>query len=207
MNATLAALHRVNFAAIGLSAFGKPNGYVKRQLKRWSRQYLEDSDAGRTAAMDRLMGWLNDHMPDSDELSIVHGDFRCDNLVFHPTEPQVIAILDWELSTLGDPLADFAYHLMMYYSPNLAIPGLLGRDLAALNIPSPERYIASYCKSTGRARMANVNFYLAFNFFRFAAICHGIRGRMARGTAVSERAREYASSVDQLAELGWMHCK
>jgi aminoglycoside phosphotransferase (APT) family kinase protein len=207
MNATLASLHDIDFAAIGLGDFGRPNEYVRRQIKRWSRQYQEDAEAGQIPAMKMLMDWLIDHVPDSDEISIVHGDFRCDNLVFHPTEPQVIAILDWELSTLGNPLADFGYHLMMYYSPNLAIPGLLGRNLAAHNIPTPEQYIAAYCKHAGRADVANMSFYLAFNFFRFAAICHGIRGRLARGTAVSERAKEYAASVERLADLGLWHCK
>ena len=206
MNAAMASLHAADFAAIGLTDYGKPQDYVRRQVKRWSRQYREDSAAGSVATMDRLLDWLNEHAPNSDEVSIVHGDFRCDNLVFHPSEPKVIAILDWELSTLGHPLADFGYNLMMYYSPTLAIPGLLGKDLPALNIPSPAQYIAAYCQRTGRSGIADIDYYLAFNFFRFAAICHGIRGRLARGTAVGERAREYAASVEQLAELGWSRC-
>src|SRR5262249_5657733 len=127
---------------------------------------------------------------------------RCDNLIFHPQEPRVIAILDWELSTLGHPLSDFAYHLMMYHVPDMAIPGLLGKDLAALGIPSRDQYVDAYCRRTSGDAIAAVDFHLAFNFFRFAAICHGIRGRLARGTAVSTRAREYAAGVEKLAELG-----
>jgi aminoglycoside phosphotransferase (APT) family kinase protein len=202
MNSTLAALHSADFASIGLGDYGKPGDYARRQIKRWSGQYLQDTAAGRVPAMDALIEWLNAQVPESDEAAIVHGDFRLDNLIFHPSEPRVIAILDWELSTLGHPLADFAYHLMMYYVPDMAIPGLLGKDLAALNIPSRQAYVAAYCSRTGREDIANLNFYLAFNFFRFAAISHGIRGRLARGTAVSARAKEYAATVEKLAGLG-----
>jgi aminoglycoside phosphotransferase (APT) family kinase protein len=202
MNATLADLHRADFAAIGLADYGKPSDYARRQVKRWSGQYLQDTAAGRVPAMDALIEWLSAHIPDSDEAAIVHGDFRCDNLIFHPSEPRVIAVLDWELSTLGHPLADFAYHLMMYYVPDMAIPGLLGKDLPALGIPSREHYVDAYCRRTGRKGIADLDFYLAFNFFRFAAICHGIRGRLKRGTAVSARAREYAAGVEKLAESG-----
>jgi aminoglycoside phosphotransferase (APT) family kinase protein len=202
MNATLAGLHRADFTVIGLADYGKPGDYARRQVKRWSGQYLQDTAAGRAPAMDALIEWLSAHIPSSDEAAIVHGDFRCDNLIFHPNEPRVVAVLDWELSTLGHPLADFAYHLMMYYVPDMAIPGLLGKDLAALGIPSRERYVAAYCARTGRERIADLNFYLAFNFFRSAAISHGIRGRLVRGTAVSARARDYAANVERLAELG-----
>jgi aminoglycoside phosphotransferase (APT) family kinase protein len=203
MNATIATLHGVDFAAIGLSDYGKPGDYARRQIKRWSGQYQQDTEAGRVPAMDALIEWLSANVPTSDEASIVHGDFRCDNMIFHPSEPRVIAVLDWELSTLGHPLADFAYHLMMYYVPDMAIPGLLGKDLSALGIPSREQYVAAYCRRTGRDGIADLNFYVAFNFFRFAAICHGIRGRLARGTAVSAKAREYAAGVEKLAQLGF----
>jgi aminoglycoside phosphotransferase (APT) family kinase protein len=202
MNATLAALHSADFASIGLADYGKPGDYARRQIKRWSGQYLQDTAAGRVPAMDSLIDWLNANIPESQEAAIVHGDFRLDNLIFHPSEPRVSAILDWELSTLGHPLADFAYHLMMYYVPDMAIPGLLGKDLAALGIPSRQEYVATYCRRTGRDGIADLNFYLAFNFFRFAAICHGIRGRLGRGTAVSARAKEYAATVEKLADLG-----
>ena len=202
MNATLAAFHSVDFAAVGLGDYGKPGDYARRQIRRWSGQYLQDTAAGRIATMDALIEWLETHVPDTGEASIVHGDFRCDNLIFHPQEPRVIAILDWELSTLGHPLSDFAYHLMMYYLPDMAIPGLQGKDLAALGIPSREQYVQAYCRRTGRKEIVNLDFYVAFNFFRFAAICHGIRGRVARGTAVSTRAREYAAAVEQLAQIG-----
>lgn len=203
MNATLAELHQVDFASVGLQDYGKSADYVRRQIKRWTGQYVAEPAAGRVEAMDRLTEWLACHIPASSDAALVHGDFRCDNLVFHPREPRVIAILDWELSTLGDPLADFAYHLMMYHLPTLAIPGLLGLDLTALNIPPLPNYVAAYCRRTGRPRIEGLNFYLAFNLFRYAAICHGIRGRMVRGTAVSTRAREYASGVERIAELGW----
>ena len=202
MNATLAALHKVDLADCGLQDYGKPAGYVSRQMRRWTGQYLGEPVAGRVPAMDRLIEWLNAHIPESSEVALVHGDFRCDNLVFHQREPRVVAILDWELSTLGHPLADFAYHLMMYDLPAMAIPGLLGKDLRALNVPARAEYVAAYCRRTGRAGIPSLNFFLAFNFFRFAAICHGIRGRLARGTAVSARATEYAAGVERLAELG-----
>jgi aminoglycoside phosphotransferase (APT) family kinase protein len=213
MNATIAALHSADFAAIGLADYGKPGDYARRQIKRWAGQYLQDvADAGRVPDMDALIEWLSANVPASDEASVVHGDFRCDNLIFHPTEPRVLAILDWELSTLGHPLADFAYHLMMYYVPDMAIPGLLGKDLATLGIPTKDQYVAAYCQRigqrigqrTGRQSQGipDLDFYVAFNFFRFAAICHGIRGRLTRGTAVSARAREYAAGVEKLAALG-----
>jgi len=201
MNAALAALHSVDFVAIGLGDFGKPGDYVRRQIKRWSNQYQQDTEAGRVPALDALADWLDAHAPDSPEAAIVHGDFRCDNLIFHTTQPQVQAILDWELSTVGHPLADFAYHLMMYYVPDMAIPGLRDRDLVALGIPSREDYVALYCSRTGR-NSVSLDFYVVFNLFRFAAICHGIRGRLARGTAVSARAREYAAGVERLAQIG-----
>jgi len=203
MNAVFAALHSVDPVAAGLGDFGKPGDYFKRQIARWGRQYQEDTAAGRDAAMDRLLEWLPANIPPGDEVAVIHGDLRADNMIFHPTEPRVIAVLDWELSTLGHPLADFGYHLMMYRMPPLGVSGLLGRDLAALNIPSEAEYVAAYCRRTGRDGIANLDFYLAFNFFRLAAICHGIKGRVLRGNAVGARAKEYAENVGRLAELGW----
>jgi aminoglycoside phosphotransferase (APT) family kinase protein len=203
MNATLAELHRVDFAGLGLRDYGRSSGYCARQLARWSTQYHQDTIAGRVVAMDRLVAWLKEHLPGQEQLALIHGDFRCDNLIFHPVEPRVLAVLDWELSTLGDPLADFAYHLLMYRMPTLAIAGLAGRDLKKLNIPSEEDYVAAYCSHTERRAIPAIEFYVAFNLFRLAAICHGIRGRVMRGNAVSARAREYAGIVEVVADLAW----
>lgn len=201
MNATLAQLHRVDFRAIGLAQFGRPGNYFARQIGRWSQQYLHDEQAGRDVNMDRVVAWLPEHIPDDDETSLVHGDFRCDNLIFHPSQPEVIAVLDWELSTLGHPLSDFAYHSMMYRMPPHIVAGLAGADLAALNIPTEAQYVAAYCRRTGRESIANYEFYMAFNFFRMAAIFHGIKGRVIRGTAASSHARERAESFPTVARL------
>lgn len=203
MNATIAQLHNIDYEGVGLGDYGKPGNYFQRQISRWSRQYVEDVDAGRDPNMDRLIEWLPDNIPAGDETSIVHGDFRVDNLIFHPTEPRVLAVLDWELSTLGHPLADFAYHAMMYHMPPDIVAGLAGADLAALNLPSEEQHIADYCRRTGREGIPNYPFYIAFNFFRLAAIFHGIKGRTMRGTASSANARERAASFPRLAEIAW----
>ena len=201
MNAVIARLHMVDYKAVGLEDYGKPGNYFARQISRWSRQYLEDGDAGRNPDMDALVEWLPANIPAGDETSIVHGDFRCDNMIFHPTEPRVIAVLDWELSTLGHPLADFAYHAMMYQMPPEIVAGLAGADLAALNIPSEQNYIAAYCRRTGRDSIPGWGFYVAFNYFRLAAIFHGIKGRVIRGTAASAHARERAAYLPVLAAL------
>jgi aminoglycoside phosphotransferase (APT) family kinase protein len=205
MNETIARLHRIDPAAAGLADYGKPGNYFERQIGRWSKQYLGDLEAGRVDAMDRLVEWLPAHIPagGEDEARIIHGDFRCDNMIFHPVEPRVLAVLDWELSTLGHPLADFAYHLMVYRMPAGASTGLAGRDLAALNIPSESEYVAAYCRRTGRDGIADLDFYMAFNMFRLAAIVHGIKGRLARGTAASAHADRMAASLEPLAELAW----
>jgi aminoglycoside phosphotransferase (APT) family kinase protein len=203
MNATMAHLHGIDYAAVGLSGYGRPGNYFERQIARWSKQYVEDSDAGRDANMDRLIAWLPQHIPSGDETTIVHGDFRCDNMIFHPTEARVLAVLDWELSTLGHPLADFAYHCMMYHMPPDIVAGLAGADLPDLNIPNEQDYIAAYCMRTGRAGIPAYSFYLAFNLFRMAAIFHGIKGRVARGTASSANAAERAASFPRLSALAW----
>lgn len=201
MNETIARLHQIDYVALGLEDYGKPGNYFERQITRWSRQYLEDSDAGRNADMDALVEWLPAHIPPGDETAIVHGDFRCDNMIFHPTEPRVIAVLDWELSTLGHPLADFAYHALMYQMPPDIVAGLAGADLAGLNIPSEQDYVAAYCRRTGRDRISDWEFYIAFNFFRLAAIFHGLAGRVVRGTAASAHAKERAADFPRLAKL------
>ncbi|MEO5597726.1 MAG: phosphotransferase [Novosphingobium sp.] len=203
MNATIAQLHGIDYEAVGLGDYGRPGNYFERQIARWSQQYLDDNDAGRDPNMDSVIEWLRGNIPSSDETSIVHGDFRIDNMIFHPTEPRVLAVLDWELSTLGHPLADFAYHAMMYHMPPHIVAGLAGADLAMLNIPSEADYVAAYCERTGRASLPNYGFYLAFNFFRLAAIFHGIKGRVLRGTASSAQAAERAEAFPDLARIAW----
>ena len=204
MNETIAALHRIDPEAAALGDYGKPGEYFARQIGRWSKQYLGDVEAGRVPAMDRLAEWLPHNIPPVEEESrIIHGDLRCDNMIFHPTEPRVLAVLDWELSTLGHPLADFAYHLMMYRMRAEFGTGLAGLDLSALRIPSEADYVAAYCRRTGRDGIPHLDFYLAFNLFRLAAIIHGIKGRIARGTAASAHADKLVASLDSLAELGW----
>ena len=201
----LARLHRVRPEAAGLADYGKPTGYLSRQIGRFSKQYAEDTAGGRSASMERLIEWLPRNMPKHEPAAaIVHGDYRADNAMFHPTEPRVVAILDWELSALGDPLADFAYHLMAYRLPTLSMPMLAGRNLAELGLPSEAEYIAYYEQVTGaRVDPQDLEFYLAFGMFRLAGIFHGIRSRVVRGTAVSAQARDYAGFLDKIADHGW----
>jgi aminoglycoside phosphotransferase (APT) family kinase protein len=208
MNATIARLHSIDPVAAGLGDYGKPGNYFERQIGRWSKQYLGDTDAGRVEAMDRLVEWLPANIPADPagaggEARIIHGDFRCDNMIFDPVAPRVLAVLDWELSTLGHPLADFAYHLMMYRMPAGITTGLAGLDLAALNVPTEAEYVAAYCRRTGRSGIPDLDFYVAFNMFRLAAIVHGIKGRVARGTASSSHAGKMAASLESLAALAW----
>lgn len=204
MNAAIAGLHQVDYAAVGLGDYGRPGIYFERQIARWSAQYLDDSDAGRDANMDRLVAWLPANIPAGDETAVVHGDMRCDNIIFHPTEPRILAVLDWELSTLGHPGADFAYQAMMYRMPPHIVAGLAGADLAALNIPDETAYLDRYCRRTGRTDgMPGYDFYVAFNFFRIAAIFHGIKGRVIRGTAASAQARDRVAVLPELMALAW----
>lgn len=204
---TLARLHSLDPEALGLGDFGKPGNYFARQIGRWSKSYVEDiAVAGRVEAMDRLVEWLPNNIPPGDESAIVHGDYRCDNMIFHATEPRVLAVLDWELSTLGHPLADFSYHLMMYRMPPSGTVGLAEADLGALNIPTEAEYVARYCAGTGRKPedvMAIMDFCVAYNMFRLAAIVHGIRARAVRGTASNPAAKAMASTVEPLAERAW----
>ena len=201
MNATIAALHRIDPDELGLGDYGRPGNYFGRQIGRWSQQYLADEQAGRVPAMDALVAWLQVNIPPGDEVAIVHGDYRCDNLLFHPTEPRIVAVLDWELSTLGHPLADFAYHLMVYRMPPGFSTGLAGLDLPARNVPSETDYVAAYCRRTGRDGIADLDFYVAFSLFRLAAIIHGIKGRLIRGTAASPQAAAAAEQLERVAEL------
>jgi aminoglycoside phosphotransferase (APT) family kinase protein len=202
MNDTIARLHRVDYAAIGLGDYGRPGNYAMRQIGRWTKQYRA-SETERIEAMDQLIDWLPKNAPQDEETSIIHGDFRIDNMIFHPTEPRVLAVLDWELSTLGNPLADFAYHMMPWRLGQQAYRGLLGVDLPALNIPTEEEGCALYCKRTGRTSLPHWDFYIAFNMFRLAAILQGLMGRVREGTAASTRALESGRRARAIAEAGW----
>lgn len=207
MNATMAQLHSIDYHAIGLSDFGRPGNYFERQIARWSRQYREDTDAGSNRFMNRVVEWLPENIPAGEETSIVHGDFRIDNIIFHPSEPRVLAVLDWELSTLGSALADFSYHTMMYHMPPHIVAGLAGANLELLGLPLEADYVRSYCARTNRAEIKNYQFYIAFNFFRMAAIFHGIKGRVIRGTASSATAADRAKAFPQLARIAWDHAQ
>jgi len=202
MNRTMAALHNVDVDRVGLADFGRPGNYFERQLSRWSKQYRA-SETEHIASMEKLMPWLDEHMPEDDgTVSLVHGDYRLDNMIFHPTETRGIALLDWELSTLGNPLADLANQCMAWMLPSEGrIRGLAGVDRASLGIPSDEEYIASYCERTGRDGIDHWNFYLVFSLFRLAAIIQGIVKRARIGTASSSEAHSSVEGVIGLAEL------
>jgi aminoglycoside phosphotransferase (APT) family kinase protein len=210
MNRVIAALHSVDVEAAGLADYGKPGNYFERQIGRWGKQYIA-SITQPIVEMDRLMAWLPAHMPasarDESKVSIVHGDYRLDNLAFHPTEARVLAVLDWELSTLGHPLADFSYHCMAWHIPPGAFRGIAGLDHAALGIPLEVDYVKRYCERTGlttpEALATDWNFYLAYNLFRMAAILQGIAKRVEDGTASSAQARQAGAGARPLAALGW----
>jgi aminoglycoside phosphotransferase (APT) family kinase protein len=196
-------LHRIDPDVAALGNYGRRDGYVARQIARWSRQYREDEAAGRLADMDRLIEWLPAHLPPERPARIIHGDFRIDNMIFHPTEPKVLAVLDWELSTLGDPMADFSYMLIGWVIPASLRNGLGGADLEALGIPSIEETVARYAERTGTAPPQNLDWLFAYNLFRLAAICQGIAGRVRDGTAASEQARSMAAQVGPLSGAAW----
>ena len=205
MNKTMAALHNVNVEAVGLGDYGKPGNYFERQLSRWSKQYRA-SETERIEDMEHLMTWLEAKMPEDDgTVGLVHGDYRLDNMMFDNDKPEVIALLDWELSTLGHPLADLANQCMAWMLPGDGrIKGLMGVDRAALGIPSDEEYIAKYCKRTGRDSIDNWNFYIVFSLFRLAAIMQGIVKRAQIGTASSTDAHSSTDGVKGLSGLGAM---
>jgi aminoglycoside phosphotransferase (APT) family kinase protein len=205
MNRVIAQLHRVDIERAGLADFGKAGNYFERQVARWSRQYRA-SETERIAAMDRLIEWLPAHIPPGDDTTVVHGDYRMDNLIFHPTEPRIVAILDWELSTIGHPLADFSYHCMSWHIPPGAFRGIAGLDLAALGIPTEAEYIRRYVERTGRS-IGNWNFYLAYNLFRIAAILQGVYKRATEGLASSDNAQQAGRNAQALAELGWRYAE
>ncbi len=206
MNATIARLHTLDYEKLGLSGFGKPGNYIGRQVARWTKQYRA-SETEKIDEMDRLIAWLPDHLPVEETTAIVHGDFRLDNMILHPTRPEIRAVLDWELSTIGDPLADFTYHLMQWQMPQgLATNGagsLTGLDLKALGIPASDEYVALYCRRTGRSRAPSLDYYAAYNFFRLAGILQGIVGRVRDGTAAGANAAQNAAAIRPLAERGW----
>ena len=202
MNRVIALLHQIDYASIGLADYGKAGNYFERQIARWTKQYRA-SETEDIVAMNQLIDWLPRHIPPGDETSIVHGDYRLDNLIFHPTEPRILAILDWELSTLGHPLADFAYHCMAWHVPPSAFRGLAGLNLQALGIPDFKSYVAAYCRRTGRPGIDNFEYYLAYNLFRMAGILQGIMKRVVDGTAASEQAVAMGKAARPLAELGW----
>jgi len=207
VNATIARLHSFDYHAAGLDDYGRPGNYFARQVSRWSQQYRA-SETRTIEAMDRLIEWLPLHIPADESSSIVHGDYRLDNLIIHPTEPRVVAVLDWELSTIGHPLADFTYHLMAWQMGNVGFGsvGLRDRDLQSLGIPDEADYVRRYCARVGRgAGLPDREFCAAYNFFRLAAILQGIAGRVRDGTAASAHARQAADAVAPLAELGWRH--
>lgn len=209
MNRVIAALHNVDVDAVGLADYGRPGNYFGRQIGRWSKQF-QLSETEPIAEMHKLIEWLPGNIPAGDDSSIVHGDYRLDNLMFHKTEPRVIAVLDWELSTLGHPLADFSYHCMSWRIPPEQFRGIGGLDLAALGIPDEQAYVRMYCERTGRnpdAVLEHWDFYLAYNMFRLAAILQGIVKRAADGTASSAEAASNAKRVRPLAEAGWSYAQ
>ncbi|WP_373085173.1 phosphotransferase [Sneathiella sp.] len=202
MNEALAKLHCVDVDTVGLSDFGKKGNYFDRQIGRWSRQYRA-SQTDNLEMMENLISWLPKNLPKSDESRIVHGDFRLENMILHPTKPEVLAVLDWELSTIGHPLADLAYNCMPYHFMHPRTGGLVGVDFAASGIPTEQAYLDAYCRRTGRDGIENWSFYLAFSFFRIAAIVQGVYKRGLDGNSSSKVGEEYATFTNMLATIGW----
>lgn len=202
MNETIARIHALDPMTIGLADYGRHGGYVERQVRRWSKQYRA-SETGPNPAMEALMGWLPEHMPAEGETRLVHGDYRLDNLLIHPVEPRVVAVLDWELSTLGDPTADFAYHMMSWRLAPELFRGLAGIDFAAAGIPDEETYLQSYLARTGRARPDNWEFHIVLSLFRIAAILQGIARRAIDGTASDPEAAAVGARAVPISQLAW----
>lgn len=204
MNSVISRLHQFDPVAIGLEDYGRFGGFVKRQIERWTKQY-KASETEHIEAMNLLMEWLPEHIPSSDMTRLVHGDFRLDNMIFHPTKPEVMAVLDWELSTLGNPLSDFAYHMMVWrFAPEL-FRGLAGTDFGSLHIPNEPGYLAAYLKRTGFELESDDDweFYIIFNIFRMAAILQGVYSRALQGNAASDQGIESGKTVRPMAELAW----
>ncbi|XBQ16338.1 MAG: phosphotransferase [Oceanicaulis sp.] len=205
-NATLAQLHSIDHEAAGLGDYGKPGNYFERQIGRWTKQY-KAAETKPIESMDKLIAWLPAHAPEQERVSVVHGDYRLDNMIFHPTEPRVIAVLDWELSTLGDPLADFTYQLMQWRTPKDIRSGFLGVDLKAVGIPTEDEYVKAYCARTGRDGIPALEFYFAYNIFRLAGIAQGVYARAMQGNASNERAKELGALVEPMADYAWQIAK
>jgi aminoglycoside phosphotransferase (APT) family kinase protein len=204
MNQVLVRLHTLDFAAAGLADYGKPGNYFARQIGRWSKQYRA-SETERIESMEKLLTWLPANIPPGDETTLVHGDYRIDNMIFHSHDPQVAAVVDWELSTLGHPLADLSYHVMLWRVEAGEIRGLRGLDLPALGIPTEAQYVETYCRRTGRAGIEPRvwEFCMAYNLFRIACIRQGILRRVVDGTAASRHARESGERARATADLAW----
>jgi len=204
INRVVSAMHSLNPTEIGLGDYGKPGAYVSRQIDRWTKQY-KASETETIQAMNNLMEWLPQNIPEGDDTRLVHGDFRMDNMIFHPTEPKVLAVLDWELSTLGHPLADFAYHVMVWRLKPELFRGLAGTDFQALGIPTESEYLTKYCQRTGIPEISNADweFYIVFNMFRLAGILQGVMARALQGNASSDEAADAGKRARPLAELAW----
>jgi aminoglycoside phosphotransferase (APT) family kinase protein len=198
----LARLHGVDVAAVGLSDYGKPGNYYSRQIGRWSQQYLA-AKTDEIVSMDRLMEWLPTHIPAGDESGIVHGDYRVENLIFHPTEPRIVAVVDWELSTLGHPLADLAYNCLTYYLPAEALGRVEAVESDRSGMPDEASYVAAYCRRTGRDGVPHWNFYLAFSMFRLASILQGVYARGLQGNAASTYALQRGAAAKLIADQAW----
>ncbi|MEN7343245.1 MAG: phosphotransferase family protein [Pseudomonadota bacterium] len=207
-NRTIARLHSLDYEAMGLTDYGKPGNYFARQIGRWSKQYYA-SETKEISDMNKLIEWLEANIPDDQSSSIVHGDYRLDNMIIRSDGPEVAAVLDWELSTIGHPLADFTYHLMTWRMPDIGVGagGLADHDLARLGIPDEESYVRMYCERTGRDGIVNREFYSAFNFFRLAAIVQGIAGRVRDGTASNANAAKAVKAVEPLASIGYRYAQ
>ena len=204
MNRVIAELHSVDPNAVGLADYGRAGNYIQRQVQRWTTQY-QASRTESIPAMDRLMEWLPLHIPPGDETRIVHGDYRIDNVIFDPQEPRIRAVLDWELSTLGHPLADFAYHCLIWYRSPDTQQGMYGLDLQGLGIPAVRAYLEAYCKRLGREPLAprHWEYYLVFNMFRLVGILQGIAARALQGNASSTQAAKMGGGARPLAEEAW----
>ena len=206
MNCVLAELHKVDFAAVGLEDFGRPGNYFERQISRWIKQYRA-AETETIADMEELIAWMPDNIPDEDSVSIAHGDFRLENTMYHPTEPKMIAVLDWELSTIGHPLADLGYNSMLYHIDSPTMGTLTRVDFATSGIPDEDEYVAAYCRRTGREGIENWPFYVGFSIFRLASIAQGVYKRGLDGNASSEKALIYGNAAKMLAEAALAQTK